>query len=120
MAPSTWGFYFWGTLHLACLHKTIGPEFIIAFADALPCPACRTHFKELIVDFPPEKAEDLFEWSVMVHNEVNRRIGWPEVGLQTARDLWLSRSKPRPDPWFKWYLIIGIILLIVLFFLFKR
>ena len=100
-----WGPYFWGTLHIACLaappvlsdeHKTAFRNLIESFTLVLPCPACQMHFREVLQQFPLEESlntgEDLFTWSVAVHNIVNARLGKPQVSLKDAVYYWAERA----------------------------
>lgn len=101
----TWGPYFWGTLHIACLtapailsdeHKTIYSTFIHSYAMVLPCPKCRVHFQEILEQFPVENhltsARELFEWSVTAHNIVNIKLGKPVISFKDAFMYWNERS----------------------------
>lgn len=101
----TWGPYFWGTLHIACLvappvlseeHKSIYITFIKSYSMVLPCPACRTHFQQILENFPVENhvntSMELFAWSVTAHNIVNAKIGKPLVSFSEAFQYWSTRS----------------------------
>ena len=101
----TWGPYFWGALHIACLasppvlsdeHKTAFRNLIESYTLTLPCPACQMHFREVLQMYPLEPnlnfGSDLFAWSVTVHNVVNAKIGKPIVSLRDAVFYWVERS----------------------------
>jgi hypothetical protein len=47
---------------------------------------CRRHWKELVEANPPDFASPLafFQWGVDRHNDVNRRLGKPEVSFDEA------------------------------------
>tara|TARA_B100000427_G_scaffold281448_1_gene252640 strand:+ start:81 stop:470 length:390 start_codon:yes stop_codon:yes gene_type:complete len=80
-----WGPPTWQALHCICA----GPAsqeaklaFIHALGPALPCAECGEHTLEYIGEYPPEKATDLFQWSVDFHNAVNEKLGKPvRLGL---------------------------------------
>ena len=115
VAPEIWGPNLWGTLHLLCLAGTATSEFILAFAEVIPCPRCADHFKELINEVPfPSGAEplELFKWSVSIHNMVNERIGKPIVSVTEAFDTWMT---PAVDdtPYFQFDFKIALILVLM-------
>ena len=111
--PEIWGPNLWGTLHTLCLTETITHEFVQEFARVIPCPTCAIHFKDLLEEFPLPDT-DRFEWSVLIHNQVNDRLGKPIIKVEDARRVWSSR--PSSDFYFK----IIIAILIVLAILFAR
>jgi len=113
LPPDVWGPRLWGVLHTLCLTGTITPEFVQEFAHIIPCPSCAMHFRDLLEAFPFENALDKFEWSVLVHNQVNERIGKPTISVQKARDVWSRRTSPQFD--FKILLIILFVTLVILF-----
>jgi hypothetical protein len=97
-----------------CLTGTITPEFVQEFANVIPCPACAMHFRDLLETFPFENASDKFEWSVLLHNKVNERLGKPVMSVGKAREVW-GQGSPQFD-----FKIIAFILLIALAILFAR
>jgi hypothetical protein len=120
----TWGPYFWGTLHIACLtappvltdeHKNAFVNFVKSYTMILPCPACRRHFQEVLDQFPVEthlsSGRDLFAWSVAVHNIVNMKIGKPVISLRDAFMYWNERSNyDEQFPIENTLLILGLVL----------
>ena len=106
-----WGPYFWGTLHLACLsapnvltqeHKAAFQALVESYTKVLPCPMCQVHFTEVLQKYPLQDslntAEDLFLWSVTVHNVVNANIGKPQVNPIDALNYWAERLNYSPPP----------------------
>lgn len=85
--PSTWGPHFWSTLHIACLgcqdYKALA-EFVEGYVYIIPCLSCRQHFEQVLVENPVPETGDFFQWSVDVHNIVNKRLGKPEVSYDDA------------------------------------
>jgi len=59
-----------------------------------PCPDCIQHSREHLLANPPEKAEDAFVWTWRFHNDVNRRLGKPELPFNTARQMYLENRGP--------------------------
>lgn len=59
-----------------------------ALGESLPCDDCRQHFAQMLVELPPAPGPHLFEWSVMAHNLVNRRLGKRIMPLAEAEALY--------------------------------
>jgi hypothetical protein len=101
LTPTHWGPYFWGTIHITCLgapdvfddfDKQAYANFINTLPFVLPCGSCGKHFYETLQLEPVEPALTtkyaLFEWSVKVHNIVNKRLGKPEKTLDESLTYW--------------------------------
>jgi hypothetical protein len=87
LPPSVWGPPFWLTIHITALayakkpsyaEKKAAKEFFESLQFILPCPICREHLKDHLQKFPItphlDRREDLFKWTVMLHNEVNKSL----------------------------------------------
>lgn len=121
ISPEIWGPTLWGTIHYTCLTGSATNEFINGFADAIPCPACGQHFKQMLQELPFPESHDpliLFEWSVNIHNRVNARIGKPIISVEQAMELWTRQKTTEYVP--KQIYLLGIILLIALIFIFIK
>jgi hypothetical protein len=92
LPPEVWGPIFWCTLHIVSLaypdepsysEKRAAKEYFNSLAHLLPCPVCRTHFREILQGLPVENWLDnrksLIEWVWMAHNQVNKRLGKAEI-----------------------------------------
>jgi hypothetical protein len=88
--PAVWGPVFWLTIHITALgypekptyaQKRAAKEYFEGLQFLLPCPQCREHYKEHLQKNPISPAldnrRDLFEWTVRVHNSVNKMLGKP-------------------------------------------
>lgn len=88
LSPNVWGPLFWHTMHITALgypqnpsyaHKRAAKEFFESFTQLLPCPQCREHYAKMLQAMPIsphlDRREDLFRWTVAIHNEVNVRLG---------------------------------------------
>jgi hypothetical protein len=88
----------WEELHRWALTFGGGPQeaarWLQEFAGRVPQAGCgcRTRWDTDIARYPPplDRPEELFEWTVVVHNLVNLKLGKSQVSLQEARDLWSS------------------------------
>lgn len=92
MPPTVWGPLFWHTMHIVALgypqsptyaQKRAAKEFYESLAFVIPCAVCREHYEKHLQKFPIsphlDRRDDLFRWTVMLHNEVNVMLGKPKV-----------------------------------------
>jgi len=92
MNPSVWGPSFWFVMHTVSLNYPDEPSFVERRAhydfyynirNILPCEMCREHYRELIKQYPIQPFLDsksaLVSWVVMIHNQVNKRLGKPTI-----------------------------------------
>ena len=95
--PSVWGPFFWHTIHIAALgypaeptyvHKKAAKEFFESLQVLIPCPICREHYAEHLKEMPIsphlDSRNDLFKWTVVLHNKVNKLLGKPEFSEQDS------------------------------------
>jgi len=82
VSPKLWGKEGWRFIHFVAI--TYDPskkeEFLNFFQNLpkiLPCPVCGKHFKDNMAKMPPrmENNQTLFEWTVDMHNLVNKENG---------------------------------------------
>lgn len=122
-APSTspnleWFKHYWYVFHMAALMAPPQPtqedhermrNFYIVFGQSIPCETeCQPDYFRIINTVYPFRYandNDLFEWTVDVHNEVNRKLGKYPVTYYQAKDAILnpkppssSSSSPLPRP----------------------
>ena len=94
LPPDIWGPMFWGAFHIISLaypddptysEKRAAKEFFNSLAHLLPCPVCRSHFREILQVSPVEtwldNRKSLVEWVWMAHNQVNEKLGKPVVSM---------------------------------------
>lgn len=97
VSPSEWGKYFWTCLHLTALgypetpsfeEREIYHKFMTLFGKILPCSKCRINFERHILELPIDvylfSRQQLFDWTVQMHNIVNRELGKPEWTYEQA------------------------------------
>ena len=90
--PAVWGPLFWHTMHIVALgypanptygHKKAAKEFYESLAFLIPCPVCREHYEKHLQKNPLtphlDRRDDLFRWTVNLHNEVNESLGKPRL-----------------------------------------
>jgi hypothetical protein len=68
--------------------KRAAKEFYESFVHLIPCPVCRlhyaTHLKANPITPSLDSNEDLFRWTVKIHNLVNKDLGKPEYSEMDA------------------------------------
>lgn len=92
MNPHVWGPSFWFVLHTVSLNYPDTPtyaerrthyDFYHIIRNILPCEMCREHYRELLEQYPIQPFIDsktsLVSWVVMIHNQVNQRLGFPMI-----------------------------------------
>jgi FAD-linked sulfhydryl oxidase len=88
--PTTWGPFFWHTIHLVALgypntptyaEKRAAKEFYESLVHLIPCPTCKIHYADHLKNKPItpslDSRKDLFQWTIDIHNEVNKDLGKP-------------------------------------------
>jgi len=86
--PEVWGPFFWHTIHIAALgypqeptysDKKAMKEFLESMQSIIPCPICRKHYVSHLAKMPIsasiDSRNDVFRWTVDLHNEVNEMLG---------------------------------------------
>lgn len=89
----------WAKLHRRGLERE-GCEdavWLAAFTREVPCGACKVHWSGMLKATPPDWSR-YFAWTVERHNEVNRRLGKPEVSEAAARSLWHEAGDALASP----------------------
>lgn len=90
LPPTVWGPFFWHTIHIVALgypkeptytDKRAAKDFFESLAHLIPCPYCREHYTVHLQKMPItphlDRKEDLFRWTVELHNVVNQSLGKP-------------------------------------------
>lgn len=88
MQPNIWGKYFWSCMHIAALGYPNEPTFedqvnYTAFyrtiGKVLPCKKCTVNYERHFSSLPIEPhlgdRRALFNWTVYLHNTVNKELG---------------------------------------------
>ena len=92
LPPAVWGPLFWHTIHIVALgyprdpsyaQKRAAKEFYESLGSLIPCPVCRehyvTHLQKLPITPHLDRRDDLFKWTVELHNTVNQMLGKPRM-----------------------------------------
>lgn len=106
MEPSVWGPCVWrGAVHMIALgypesptpiDKTTYKAYYSELWKVLPCGKCSVNYKRHLEELPIDgflgSKMKLFEWTVRLHNIVNRELGKPEHTVETALRMYVGGS----------------------------
>ena len=108
--PSAWGPGAWKLIHYAALAYPENPtnedkqnymNFFTSLQYILPCPACAKNFKKNLEKFPLRESLDnnktLFQWTVDIHNEVNKESNKKEYSYEEALEIYTKPYKEKYD-----------------------
>lgn len=97
ITPEVWGKYLWKSIHIVALAYPAQPtisdmknykSFFHIIGSILPCKKCSIqymkHLKEIPIETFLNDTDDLFEWTVKIHNIVNKSLGKKEWTLDEA------------------------------------
>ncbi len=141
MQPEKWGRHLWKTIHYIALGYPENPpeyiknaykEFYINLWRFIPCYKCsknyKEHLRELNIEYYLDSKEKLFEWTVLLHNIVNRSLGKQQILLQDAYNIYVHHDDntdnnivyKQPELWkyniWKYTTILLLLIVIILLF----
>jgi len=56
-----------------------------ALTPLIPCPMCREHLQQYLIDHPLKETHDAGEWLVELHNSVSKRTGAPSMSYTDVK-----------------------------------
>lgn len=96
-----WGNAIWFILHYSAYYSpSVLPQqwaisykaFLSCLRFVLPCPSCRKHLRENLLKLPVDNylytSDSVFEYSVTLHNIVNRFLNKPVLSLSEAQKIY--------------------------------
>lgn len=123
MQPSLWGPHLWKSIHYIALGypdnpdpelRTTYKDFYVNLWRVVPCLKCAINYRRHLTELPPideflGSKEDLFKWTVALHNLVNVELGKPQMDFKTASAMYstgihltapsqLTAPAPAPSP----------------------
>lgn len=136
-SPQHWGKHFWYTLHITALAYPSNPmveekqaykDFFQNFGKILPCIKCKGHYDSHLAELPLEGAltdsTSLFNWTVDLHNIVNRYAKRPAWTYEQAFKHYMNGEydtaqgvDPLASPMHRLNLLVVILNLIVVGYL---
>lgn len=101
LGPESWGPHAWKFIHIVALAYPVKPtledkqnykRFYTTIGDIIPCAHCREHYKENLVknsitDDILMNRKKLLNWTIDIHNEVNKLSGKNTYDYDTAVEL---------------------------------
>ena len=95
--------------------KTYYMNYYKDFWKIIPCLKCsvnyRKNWEELPITSYLESRTQLFEWTVLLHNIVNKELGKKELSIDEALAIYKPGTK---------YIILLVLVLLVILFLLNR
>jgi len=136
LSKETWGPHLWHSIHFIALgfpnnassiDKRNYKNFYINLVNIIPCEECSKHFANNLNNFKIdnylESKNKLFEWTVIMHNEVNKILGkkiWSvEEALKHYQNFNIKLEETKKC-FNKAYLIIILLLIVIIFILIKK
>jgi|UniRef100_A0A6C0BHL8 hypothetical protein len=101
MQPSVWGPCLWRSIHVIALGYPYSPtdedkknykEFYENFWKVIPCQKCSVNYKRHLeelehIDGFLSSPDDLFSWTVALHNIVNNELGKRLYTVEEAKQI---------------------------------
>ena len=89
-----WGTHLWAYIHTISLMNKPEEEVkacLKSIPDVIPCLACQFSFREICneIDNIDCSGHGLFEWTVDVHNRINKSLGKPELTYEEAISIFM-------------------------------
>lgn len=95
MNPEVWGPSFWFVFHTISINYPENPsyvqkrnhhDFFKSMQYILPCEICRKHYSQFFKKYPIdpflENKESLVKWTIMIHNQVNKKQNKPTLDYE--------------------------------------
>ena len=126
-----WGPNAWSLIHYTALAYPSQPtdvdkenykNFYYSLQNTLPCPKCALNYQRHLKDIPIDEAlvdpEELFKWTIDIHNEVNKELGKRKYSYEEVSDKYIKKEENTD----KTFICLAIILLLIFIgiFLFNR
>jgi len=106
MNPLVWGHHVWKSIHYIALgypenaselDRDAYFSYYTHLHKVLPCDECATHLKQLVEQHPITNSElknrrSLFDWTVKIHNEVNKKLNKKTMSSNEAILLYTNNS----------------------------
>ena len=130
MNPNIWGESAWLFLHTITLNYPENPTFLDknnydiffkSLKNILPCPTCREHYEQNIINHPIDLSsrESLIKWLIKIHNLVNEKNGKPILSYEDVINNYKDIYNPN-NKYNKYIKTILIMIIIVLFIIIIR
>lgn len=103
MNSEMWGSEGWFFLHMVAVNYPEQPtekekrdyrRFFESLVNVLPCPICGVHLAENMANNPIklDSRNELFSWTVDIHNAVNAKNGKEIISYEKAYDILIQKA----------------------------
>ena len=105
--PDTWGPHGWKFIHFIALGYPNNPtpedkekykQFFKLFGDMIPCSLCGSHYKKnfnnININNYLNSKNDLIQWTILMHNEVNKSNGKKTYSFQEGINMIIDGQQP--------------------------
>jgi FAD-linked sulfhydryl oxidase len=104
--PTVWGPEAWEKFHKRALEYCDDPcecekncvthFYYVTFLQYIICESCTADYQKLIRKYPIQECSRsaLFQWTVQIHNLINRKLRKPEYTCQQAYNYWSNYQEP--------------------------
>jgi hypothetical protein len=124
----------WNSIHYIALGYPNNPTlndqnnyktFFLSLGPVLPCHKCSINYQKHLIELPIDmyliNNEKLFEWTVKLHNIVNKENNKPEWTLKQAKDFYSNIIIPPKNNdiniyWLLFYIILVILIIISVYY----
>nr|WRJ69792.1 Erv1/Alr family protein [Oceanusvirus sp.] len=102
VTPQVWGEPMWRMIHIVAMGYPVNPkpehrqaykDFYMSLKTVLPCTKCASGYANIVNRHPIDDALrgpwDLFTWTVVVHNEVARKLGHPDMSPEYVKSVYI-------------------------------
>jgi hypothetical protein len=102
ITPDVWGGPFWRTIHVVAMGYPSNPsteakkqyeQFFASLETVIPCAICAQGYAAIVKENPVQQAmgnpEDLFNWTVLVHNKVSEKLRKPPMTPEFVRTVYM-------------------------------
>jgi len=102
ITPDVWGGPLWRAIHVVAMGYPSSPsgdvkqayrQFYASLETVIPCAICAEGYTAIVRDNPIDQAlgnkEDLFNWTVLVHNKVSEKLGKPPMTPEYVRQVYM-------------------------------
>ena len=126
MDSTVWGPKLWFVMHTFAYSYPDNPskdeqyameQFFNNLKYTIPCNICRNHYKDILEKTPVSKylscRDELFKFTVDVHNVVNKSLGKPIYSYDDALKDHLSKYKPTEPKTHNTYMLMFFIALFI-------
>ena len=126
MQPELWGRHLWKSIHYIALGYPEYPtdieaenymNFYLNFWQVIPCQKCAINYKHHLLELPIHKfmknKMTLFEWTVKLHNLVNKGLNKPQLSTVEALKIYMNDNRTTSTPWSLYLLILIVIAILI-------